>query len=176
MHIFLTGRTQIGKSTLIKKYIDAKGLTACGFASVWGIPAEDGGRRLYMHPYGKIGENTEENLLARFLPDSPSATRFSQVFDTLGTELLTPRADADLLLMDELGFLESDSPIFQAAVLSALDGKLPVFGVIKPRSTPFLDAVRSHPKVQVLEVTPETRDDLLQQLLSRSFEETFYAF
>ena len=66
-------------------------------------------------------------------------------------------------------------PIFQAAVLSALDGKLPVFGVIKPRSTPFLDAVRSHPKVQVLEVTPETRDDLLQQLLSRSFEETFYA-
>ena len=27
-----------------------------------------------MHPYGKIGENTEENLLARFLSDSPSAT------------------------------------------------------------------------------------------------------
>ncbi|MBR4869799.1 MAG: nucleotide kinase [Oscillospiraceae bacterium] len=173
MHIFLTGRTRIGKSTLIKKYTEAKGLTPCGFATVWGAPAEDGGRRLYMHPYGKIGENTEENLLARFLPDSPSATRFPKVFDTLGADYLTCREGADLLVMDELGFLESDSHVFQAAVLSALDGPLPVLGVIKPRSTPFLDAVRSHPKVKVLEVTPETRDELLQQLLSLSFEETF---
>ncbi len=173
MHIFLTGRTQIGKSTLIKKYIDAKGLTACGFATVWGTPAEDGGRRLYMHPYGKIGQCTEANLLARFLPDSPSNTRFSQVFDSLGTDLLTRCSGADLLVMDELGFLESDSPVFQAAVLSALDGTLPVFGVIKPRSTPFLDTVRSHPNVKVLEVTPETRDELLHKLLSCSFEESF---
>ena len=173
MHIFLTGRTQIGKSTLIKNYIAAKGLTPCGFASIWGTPAEDGGRRLYLHPYGKIGENTEENLLARFLPDSPSATRFSKVFDTLGAELLKPCAGADVLVMDELGFLESDSPVFQAAVLSALDGPLPVLGVIKPRSTPFLDAVRTHPNVKVLEVTPETRDDLLQQLLRQPFPETF---
>ena len=171
MHIFLTGRTQIGKSTLIQKYIMAKGLTPCGFATVWGTPAEDGGRRLYMHPYGKIGENTKENLLARFLPDRPSATRFSQVFDTLGAELLKPCTCADLLVMDELGFLESDSPVFQAAVLSALDGDLPILGVIKPRSTPFLDAVRSHPKVKVLEVTVETREDVLQELLGFSFED-----
>ncbi|MBR4869427.1 MAG: hypothetical protein IKU12_01455, partial [Oscillospiraceae bacterium] len=65
------------------------------------------------------------------------------------------------------------SPVFQAAVLSALEGPLPVLGVIKPRSTPFLDAVRSHPKVRVLEVTPETRDALLQQLLNQSFEDLF---
>ena len=173
MHIFLTGRTQIGKSTLIKKYIEAKGLTPCGFATVWGAPAEDGGRRLYMHPYGNIGACSDANLLARFLPESPSATRFSQVFDTLGASLLTPCSKTDLLVMDELGFLESDSPVFQAAVLSALNGSLPVFGVIKPRSTPFLDAVRSHPQVKVLEVTAETRDDILQELLSHSFEETF---
>ena len=72
---------------------------------MWGTPAEDGGRRLYMHPYGKIGACTEENLLARFLPESPSATRFSEVFDTLGTDLLAHCHGADLLLMDEVGFL-----------------------------------------------------------------------
>lgn len=173
MHIFLTGRTQIGKSTLIRKYLKAKGLIPCGFATLWGSPAENGGRRLYMHPYGKIGENNEENLLARFQPESTSAQRYPAVFDTLGTALLTPCEGADLLIMDELGFLESDSPIFQSAVLSALDGPLPVFGVIKPHSKPFLDAVRSHPKVRVVEVTPETRDDILQDFLSHSFEDLF---
>ncbi len=173
MHVFLTGRTQIGKSTLIQKYVETFSLKTCGFATFWGPPAEDGGRRLYMHPFGKIGPCTEENLLARFLPQSPSATRFPQVFDTLGVSLLTPCEGADLLIMDELGFLESDSPAFQAAVLSALDGPLPVFGVIKPRPQPFLDTVRAHPKVRLIEVTPETRDEILQELFSHSFAEIF---
>lgn len=173
MHIFLTGRTQIGKSTLIQKYITALRLKACGFATLWGPPAEDGGRRLYMHPYGKAGPCTEKNLLARFLPESPSATRYPEVFDTLGVSLLTPSEGADLLIMDELGFLESDSPAFQSAVLSALDDPLPVFGVIKPRSKPFLDAVRAHEKVRVIEVTPETREDILQELLNQPFEKLF---
>lgn len=44
--------------------------------------------------------------------------------------------------------------------------KIPVLGVIKPQSNDFLDKVRNHKKVKVINVTPETRDSVPSILLS----------
>lgn len=85
---------------------------------------------------------------------------FPEAFDAAGTALLERKGPFDLLLMDELGRMELRSPGFRSAVLRALDGDTPVLGVIKPEHNEFLDAVRAHPKVKVLELTAENRDEM----------------
>ena len=48
--------------------------------------------------------------------------------------------------------------------LAALDGDMPVLGVLQKADTAFLRAVASHPRVRVVTVTEENRDRLRQEL------------
>lgn len=58
-------------------------------------------------------------------------------FETVGVEALrsppldAPAGAARLIVMDEIGFLESGSPRFQEAVFETIRGPLPVLGVLK---------------------------------------------
>ncbi len=68
--------------------------------------------------------------------------------------------------MDELGFIEKDAAGFQNAVLSTLNGSVPVLGVVRNMQTPFLDQVRTHPNVDVIFVTKENREEIFHQVLA----------
>ena len=68
--------------------------------------------------------------------------------------------------MDELGPKERNADAFREGVLRALDGDTPVYGVLQQAESPFLEAVRSHPEVEVITVTEENRDALPQELLA----------
>ena len=103
------------------------------------------------------GEATADNLL--FYCGECDAARF----DTLGTAALSQRR-GDVLLMDELGPAESQAAAFCGAVLAALDGDMPVLGVLQKADTAFLRAVAAHPRVRVVTVTEENRDRLRQEL------------
>ena len=156
MHLFLTGEIQVGKSTLLSALLDSLGLPACGFRTCW--RRTEGEDTLHLLPWGVEAACGTDNQVAR--RRDGRAETLSGRFDTLGTELLTPRPGCAVMVMDELGFLERNDLRFQEAVLRALDGPLPVLGVIKPRNVPFLDQVRAHEGVQVVTVTPENRDEL----------------
>ena len=64
------------------------------------------------------------------------------------------------MVMDELGWMESSSYAFQKAVFAALSGPVPVLGVVRDERLPFLDAVRSHPEVELLTITRENREQM----------------
>ena len=51
-----------------------------------------------------------------------------------------------------------------AAVLAALDGEKPVYGVLQQADSAFLRRVAAHPRVRVVTVTEENRDVLRRQL------------
>ena len=90
-------------------------------------------------------------------------------FDEFGTKILDCSGRHDIIVMDELGFLESGAFCFQSAVMRRLDGEVPVVGVIKPCQSEFLDMVKAHPMVSVKEVTEANREDVLEWLLSVSY-------
>lgn len=84
-------------------------------------------------------------------------------------QALKAEAPAPLLLMDELGYLEACSPLFQRTVFQLLDAATPVLGVLRhhPRS-PFWGPVSSRPDVYRLPLTLDNRDELparIHQLL-----------
>ena len=153
-HLFLTGEPQVGKSTLLHHYLTQQHGTVGGFCTVWGNASHT---TLHLLPYTG-GVCCVKNCVA--VRENGILLPHSTVFDTLGCALL--KAPCDLLVMDELGYLESDALEFQRAVLAALDGKQPVLGVIKPQHTPFLDAVRAHTSVHIVEVTMDNRETLTQ--------------
>ncbi|MDR0520188.1 MAG: nucleoside-triphosphatase [Clostridiales Family XIII bacterium] len=193
MHLFLTGDIQVGKSTIIGKVVARLGLAPAGFRTVWDAPDQKGLERLYILPFGGAGdspcqasahggrerEDGRDGMcdLARH-GVKPAAVRrsggrmleiYPEVFDDTGVRILADEAAARrarIVVMDELGFIESGASAFQSAVLERLDGDIPVLGVIKPRRTTFLDEVRARGSVRIMEVTPKNRDALAAEAIA----------
>jgi len=168
MHIFLTGGIQVGKTTLIKKYLSQSGNAADGFMTYW-EPTGNGGRSLYLSPFSTDAHSVSRLHIAYdcesgLVPEEG----MTDVFDVHGTEILNASGRRGVIVMDELGFLESKAAVFQQAVLRHISGSVPILGVIKPIKTKFLDVIRSHPGVVVREITPDNRDAALDWLLAGS--------
>ena len=152
-HLFLTGRKGVGKSTLIRSLLAAESDPLGGFFTV----KHEGG--VYLLPAAGQRAFTPENLLFRCGHGGDPRR-----FDDLGCAALEHTAGCGLLVMDELGSHEAEAVRFQEAVFRALEGDIPVLGVLQQAESPFLTRVARHPRLSVLTVTEENRDALSAEL------------
>ena len=67
-------------------------------------------------------------------------------------------------MIDEIGPMEIRSMAFRDAVSDALERELPILATIFLRSLPFTDAIKSRPAVDLVEVRPDNREQLVSQL------------
>ena len=161
-HIFLTGEKRVGKSTLLRAYLEHFSGKVGGFQTVRTMDVFKD--RFSVHLVSPDGKPEEENLL--FLCPPPKGnTRVIARFEELGCAALEGAEACDLILMDELGPAEAEAEKFQQAVLKALDGNVPIIGVIQKAESDFLERIARHPNVDVVEVTPENRDILAKRNL-----------
>lgn len=161
-HVLICGEVGVGKSTLIEKLLRKNARPLCGFVTKRLSIDENGIHKVYIHP--AVGERqfAQENLIGTI--DATGAHPNPQAFDTYGAALLNVVPDG-LVLMDELGFLESRATVFCDKILKILDGDAPVLAAVKSKDTPFLIAVKTHPKVTLYTITEENRDDLYERLI-----------
>lgn len=168
-HILLCGERGVGKSTLLRRLLAHSTRPLGGFITLRLKTVDANGfYPIYLYPAAQeesARQNSRENLVG--ICDSRTSVRYSEVFDTLGTEYIASSPQGALLLMDELGFLENDAQRFQAAVLRALDGDAPVLAAVKPKDTAFLRAVREHENAEVFFIDARNRDALYETLLPR---------
>lgn len=164
-HLFLTGPKQVGKSTVLGKLLDGRDAALGGFRTR--RVRVDGGADIYMLP--PMGEDgyLPENIL--FRRRNGKLQLDPADFDRMGGAMLEQSKGADLLLMDELGPTEVEAYGFQRAVLAALDGDVPVYGVLQQADSPFLDRIAAREDVCVITVTEENRDALPRQLLEQGW-------
>ena len=170
MNIFLTGEIQVGKSTIIRRWLEAHpGLRVGGFRTVAGPREPDGCDSIHIVPGTGSAALTDANRVLRRGGDILSHGRrvqpFLAVFDTVGTALLEQCGNCDLLLMDEIGIQEDGADRFRRAVLACLDGPVPILGVVRNLPGRLTDAVRGHPKTRILVVTEENRKYVRRELL-----------
>lgn len=161
MHTLITGSPGVGKSTLIRRVLTQLHVPVSGFETKKGspLPGMEG------HPvYLQAAEGGQPLLAGR--ADRRILEVRTEAFDRFAPHLLHPAPPGSIILMDELGIMESRSPAFCAAVLHLLDGDTPVIAAVKPKDTPFLTAIRSHPKARLFHLTPENREDLFPEVLS----------
>ena len=163
-HVFLTGEKQVGKTTIIRGFLSRSGLSADGFITFWESYGESGGG-LYLAPFLTDSINEEKYLVAvkGEQKQGPSENMLN-VFNTRGREILDNSGRRDIIVMDELGFIESEAAAFRRSVMRHIAGGVPILGVIKPMHTEFLDEIRAHPEVEVRMVTAENRKMTLDWL------------
>lgn len=74
-----------------------------------------------------------------------------------------------LLLLDELGPREAEAAAFRENILSLLDGKTPVFGVLQAPAAETWPEILAHPEVLLFHITEQNRNDEKLILWIRSF-------
>ena len=165
-HILICGDRGVGKSTLIRRLLADCPLPRSGFLTRRLQSDENGFHPIYIFPAGEDPIYGPENLIGTC--DSRVHNARLEVFNTLGAAYIRRAKPGDVIVMDELGFMESKAEAFTAAVMDALNGDVPVLAAVKNRpDVPFLQKVLSAGKAEVFYITPENREQLYETLLPR---------
>ena len=166
-HILIRGDRGVGKSTLIQRLTCESGLPVYGFCTKTVAPDADGFHDIYIHPAATAMEDRvyeEANRIGNCSRRTHNAN--AEVFETLGVRYLTEIGTDGIVVMDELGFMEKDSPLFMDRVIEVLQSNAAVLAVIKNRDDiPFLNTLQALPDVETYRITAETREDLYHTLL-----------
>ncbi len=165
MHILIVGDRGVGKSTLIRRVLEALDPPLAGFETKKEDALEDPlrGCPVYIYEAGSIHRQGAENLIGYTKEkDDP---RITAAFDRYAPRLQQPPHWGWVVKMDEIGFLEARSELFCRSILKLLDGDAPVIAAVKNLDLPFLQAVRSHPKARCFRITEENRDRLYPEVL-----------
>ena len=119
-HILICGDVGVGKSTLIARLLKQSPRPRYGFITKKLEPDADGFHPIYIHPAGaKERVFSRENCIGTC--DRRIHNINLNVFDTLGVSYLQAEPDG-VILMDELGFMESQAEAFTRAVRCARRG------------------------------------------------------
>ena len=168
MHIFLTGDVQVGKSTIIKKTLAALQLQGVGgFRSVSVPDLPDGAMSVYLIPAGDEHPMMGDwNRVGIRKGCGRGIEKIPEAFERAGVQALVDAENMPLILMDEVGRMESAAARFSERILALLDGSAPILGVVqKIADTKLTNAIRTHPNVHVLTVTKENREELAGEVL-----------
>lgn len=164
MHVFLQGIRNIGKSTVILRTIEL--LLLRRPLMLGGLFTWNGGKddpNVYMRPAG-LGCEGEIYNLAKWNTQGGGLVCDTMVFEQVGARILEQSKSADLIIMDELGYLESNAPIFKQAVIDTIYGDIPVLGVLRLGDVPWHTDIKRYPNITLLDVNEENRDALPQKL------------
>ena len=166
MHLFLTGSVQIGKTTALNKTLELLKVTPGGFRSYFGEDRKSPCRYLYMSSAAEPRAFTPDHAIVKFGQDENGAPvrTILPSFEELGLQYLSEASSYPLIVLDECGRLEQKLPCFRARVLELLDGDTPILGDMRQEAMGWLEDIRNHPKVQLITVTEQNRNDLPLQL------------
>lgn len=152
MNIFLTGFKNAGKSSIINEFLTTYDGTVCGFRTILKKTPIDEFCGIY------IVDITQPDVYLGYDNRAGSCTPerkpigFDKVFETVGANALSFSTLPDLIIMDELGVLEDKCEHFKTKVKDCLDSKANVLGVIKSKSSDFLDSIRARKDVIIIDV------------------------
>jgi len=162
--VLLSGRPGVGKTTLIKKVIAALPGRCGGFYTQ---EMREAGRRL---GFEIITLDGQRGILAHVdAPGLPRVGKYGVCVENVNTvavpALCRAVAEADYVVMDEIGKMELLSDAFRRAVLQAVQSPKMVLGTVMWQAHPWADALKRRPGVTVVLVTLANRERLLDSIV-----------
>lgn len=171
--LFLTGEPGIGKTMALLRVIErirAEGFRVGGFVSQ---EVRVRGSRVGFRILD-LSKGSEGWLAHVDQPQGPRIGKYRvnlEDLDRVGTAALEDalsNPEVRVLAVDEIGPMELFSEAFKVAVRRSIEGPKPLIGVIHKRARgAFVEALRSSPKVEVLEVTYRNRGLLPAQVAEK---------
>jgi len=162
VNVLLTGRPGIGKTTLIKRLIEATPLSKGGFYTE---EVREKGQRV---GFSLTTLDGKESVLAHVeIKSQYRVGRYGvdiDTFEAIGVESITKAISTnEIIIIDEIGRMELFSRKFREIVLQALKTGRVVATIKKGRGY-FIDEIKSRKDARVIEVNPENRETLLSSL------------
>jgi len=166
--ILVSGRPGSGKTTVIRKVLEAAPRLAGGFVTEEvraggervGFAVTDiyAGREGMLARAGRGGGPTVWRV-GRYVVDVAS-------FEGIGVRALREAMGRQgLIVIDEIGKMEMCSNAFREAVAEVMGSSRDLLATVPARRHPFVDALRARADVTVLELTASSRDALPARIL-----------
>lgn len=167
MNLFLGGRPGVGKTTLLRQV--ARRLAGRRLGGFFTQEMRSGKERVGFCVEtwsGQAGVLAHVDFAA-----GPRVGRYRvdvDAFERIGVAALEAALEqAEFLLVDEIGKMELLSNRFREAILRALDAPQPLVATVLSKPHPFADALKRRPDVELLEVTPGNRAELVDRVVER---------
>ena len=158
--ILLTGRPGVGKTTVIKRVVEQLGARAGGFYTA---EMRKGGRR---QGFKIVTLDGQEGILSHVdIKGQPRVSRYgvnlTDLDEVAVAALRQAIAEADIVVVDEIGKMELFSEEFRKAVTEAVESEKPVLGTVMATRDPWVDSLKALPQVTVIEVTQDNREQMV---------------
>ena len=165
MHALIVGANGTGKTTLIHRVLQTLLRPVSGFETVKEDVLADGihGSPIHIYEIGNPHHPSPENLVG-YCRDK-KAVPICDGFERFAGQFSPQIVSGSIIVMDEIGFLESQSPLFCQMILSLLDGSIPIIAAVRDKDRPFLNTVRSHPQAHCFFLTLENREAVFREVL-----------
>jgi len=167
LKLFLTGDPGCGKTTAIRRVVERlRGrLPMRGFVTEE-ITGEQGragfqGRTLDGRTF--LLADRQESSDLRVGPYHVVLDGLEQI----GVPALRPAADTGLVILDEVGKMESFSPAFRECVEDLLAGDTPVLATVASHGVGFVKRVRRDSRIELLRMRRRARDAVVGDIVRR---------
>lgn len=163
-NLFITGRKGIGKSFLLRKIIYELNLEVSGFRT---LPyfIEDLRKGFYLQGLVELPPY-ENNMPICIQTSEVSCIPLIETFNTLGIRILNESMNGNkVILMDELGRLESKASDFVMEVINILNTDRLVIGVLKKEDIEFINNIKRRNDTLVFDLDVEDQDDIYIQMI-----------
>jgi nucleoside-triphosphatase len=162
--LLLTGKPGTGKTALIKEALARTKIKGGGFYTE---EIRTGGIR---QGFRIVALDGQEAILAHVSISSPyQVSKYRVDTDALDrvavATLRQALEESDLIVIDEIGKMELLSPLFREAVMQAINSGKRVLGTIMLNPHPFANEIKRHPEVEVLLVTRDNRNEVMNKVL-----------
>ncbi len=150
-NFLITGKRQIGKSSLIKQVCKENSLDICGFVTLANY--DNNGTRTGFYYHALLPVFLCEDLL-NDLPIMVETTPVFATFDTLGIPTLERilLCDKKVVVLDEIGRIEKNNEAYIALLNKILDSNKFVLGVLKKEDIPFINEIKKRNDVYIYDL------------------------
>ncbi len=167
--LLLTGKPQIGKTTIISKAIASIHHPSIKIGGFYTKEIREKGIRSGFEIKTNLSNKTD--ILAHV--DFESDYRIGKykvnknTFEKLILDEfnLCNRENADLIIIDEIGKMEMISKIFCEKIFEILSGNVPVLGVLKNSKGEFLDKIFSLKTIEIIDVNLLNREKVFNDII-----------
>ncbi len=169
--ILITGQPGIGKTTVLLQIVDALKVKGYKIGGMVSREVREDGTRV---GFEIVDLKTDQKgwLAHVSQPVGPKISKYCvnlSHLDAIGAgSILNAVANADVIVVDEIGPMELFSPAFKEAVSRAVESEKPVLGTIHYRARdPLITAIKAREDAEILEVTQKNREHLHNLIIDR---------
>lgn len=165
-NILITGLPNVGKTTLIDKIMDKLQVKADGFIT---FEKRKNGKRTGFYIQDFSGNRM---TMADVNFDSPfQVAKYGvdfEAFEKIGIPAMkSAREDTDIVIIDEIGTMETFSEKFCQELVTTFDSPKPLLATIKKRNSPFINNLKNRDDTTIFSINKGNRNQIIEPILQK---------